>query len=74
MIARPNEQGRRRAPGAEALLSLAMLAACSPAPDNPAAITADEDAQLNRAAAQLDAAANALPPAGSERHTPFQIL
>ena len=43
-------------------LSLALLAAACDKPADPYAVTPDEDAALNRAAARLDAA-NAQPPA-----------
>ena len=64
MFHRFTQPARRRAWCAAALLCCAAFAsACSPAPDDPAAVTADEDRQLNEAAAQLDAEANlALPP------------
>jgi hypothetical protein len=37
-----------------ALFAISALAACSPSPDQPGAVTADEAHQLNEAAAMLD--------------------
>ncbi len=45
-----------------AVLSLALLGACSPTPEQPGAVTRDEAAQLNDAATMLDA--NSMRPDG----------
>ena len=71
MTHRPLPPSRRRALVAAALLTFGALAAgCSAPSDDPAAITADEDRQLNQAAAQLDAAANTAPAAANESPAP----
>jgi hypothetical protein len=60
--ARPRPASRRRTGVAAALACAAyMLSACTPAADDPVALSADEDRQLNQAAARLDSAANAAP-------------
>jgi len=51
----------RRAVAAALLCCLAAVTACSAPGDDPGALSADEDRQLNQAAARLDAAANVTP-------------
>lgn len=70
-VTRPARFGGRRGLLAAAFCcSLHLLAACSAAPDDPAALTADEDRQLNAAAAQLDAAQNAAPDTAAANESP----
>jgi len=57
---RPAWSGRGRSTGFAsggrlgAVLSLALLGACSPTPEQPGAVTQDEAAQLNDAATMLE--------------------